>query len=402
MSVKKREWRTGSGYQVSLVLGGDRYRKLFETKAAAREDEARVLEQHRLGTFRSDAKKMTIGDMIPIYIEEIERRNALGKRMTTDYMMQCKGYVANYIVGGVPFYQTRKGRELVFEAGVAHYKLSKFEKERVEQFHDDITGTGAALKTVRSAHNVLVAVLDVAVHRGLVAKNVARGVRIFAGRNAKAKAQIVPPSPDVVAAIIEAAGDFGLYVQFAAVTGLLAGEQRGLRWENVDLLAGEVNVHIRVDRKGEEDGQGTKTGRIRKVPLDDDLLERLKEHNQTTAYSAPEDLVFPSRRGTPLNHDGTVKRRYNKAFNKVLGDQPSGEKAYSRPRWHDLRHFAVSLWIASGSQPKEVQEWAGHESLLTTMDIYGHLFPSPRHRERMNEAANLLWGSMKKPPLTKD
>ena len=42
---------------------------------------------------------------------------------------------------------------------------------------------------------------------------------------------------------------------------------------------------------------------------------------------------------------------------------------------HDLRHTAVSLWIAHGASAKQVQVWAGHRSVATVFDRYGHLFP---------------------------
>jgi integrase len=44
-------------------------------------------------------------------------------------------------------------------------------------------------------------------------------------------------------------------------------------------------------------------------------------------------------------------------------------------RVHDLRHTAVSLWIAAGANPKEVARRAGHTSVRTVFDVYGHLLP---------------------------
>jgi integrase len=42
---------------------------------------------------------------------------------------------------------------------------------------------------------------------------------------------------------------------------------------------------------------------------------------------------------------------------------------------HDLRHTAVSLWIAHGASAKQVQVSAGHRSVATVFDRHGHLFP---------------------------
>ena len=43
---------------------------------------------------------------------------------------------------------------------------------------------------------------------------------------------------------------------------------------------------------------------------------------------------------------------------------------------HQLRHTCVSVLIAEGANPKEIQEWVGHASIEETMDTYGHLFPN--------------------------
>lgn len=48
---------------------------------------------------------------------------------------------------------------------------------------------------------------------------------------------------------------------------------------------------------------------------------------------------------------------------------------YDGLRIHDLRHTAVSLWIAQGANQLEVARWAGHSSIATVYDRYGHLFP---------------------------
>jgi integrase len=60
---------------------------------------------------------------------------------------------------------------------------------------------------------------------------------------------------------------------------------------------------------------------------------------------------------------------------------PAVERAGLAPlRIHDLRHTAVSLWIASGNNPKEVSRRAGHTSVAFTLDRYGHLYPEADER----------------------
>ena len=44
-----------------------------------------------------------------------------------------------------------------------------------------------------------------------------------------------------------------------------------------------------------------------------------------------------------------------------------------RLRFHDLRHSAASLLIASGVELAEVSMLLGHSELRVTMDFYAHL-----------------------------
>lgn len=44
------------------------------------------------------------------------------------------------------------------------------------------------------------------------------------------------------------------------------------------------------------------------------------------------------------------------------------------PTFHDMRHTAVSLWVASGASDLEIAEFAGHRSSFFTKDRYAHLF----------------------------
>ncbi len=57
-------------------------------------------------------------------------------------------------------------------------------------------------------------------------------------------------------------------------------------------------------------------------------------------------------------------------------------------RPHDLRHTAVSLWIAAGASPKQITTWAGHTSVALVLDRYGHLLPG--HEEAVLAALDGL------------
>jgi integrase len=63
----------------------------------------------------------------------------------------------------------------------------------------------------------------------------------------------------------------------------------------------------------------------------------------------------------------------------------------SRFRPYDLRHTAAALMIQAGYPPKMLQEIMGHASIVTTLDLYGHLYPGDMdgYADRLGSAAEL-------------
>jgi integrase len=57
-------------------------------------------------------------------------------------------------------------------------------------------------------------------------------------------------------------------------------------------------------------------------------------------------------------------------------------------RPHDLRHTAVALWIAAGASPREIAARAGHSSVVTVLDRYGHLLPGSE--DKVNDALDAM------------
>jgi integrase len=56
-------------------------------------------------------------------------------------------------------------------------------------------------------------------------------------------------------------------------------------------------------------------------------------------------------------------------------------------RFHDLRHSAATLLLASGVHIKVVQEMLGHANIQTTLGMYGHVLPSMQQEaiEKLND-----------------
>lgn len=61
--------------------------------------------------------------------------------------------------------------------------------------------------------------------------------------------------------------------------------------------------------------------------------------------------------------------------------------------WHALRRFAISCWIEAGLAPKTVLTFAGHSTLMVTMDRYSLLFRSDNHGAAMDAIAGQFSGA---------
>lgn len=54
-------------------------------------------------------------------------------------------------------------------------------------------------------------------------------------------------------------------------------------------------------------------------------------------------------------------------------------------RVHDLRHSHIAFLIEKGTQPLIISKRVGHDSVMTTMNIYGHLYP-----DKQKQLADML------------
>jgi integrase len=208
-----------------------------------------------------------------------------------------------------------------------------------------------------------------AIDNGQLFTNAAHGVRIIKSSRIDHKAPV--PSKEMIRALIEAADeDFKPHLIVSALGGLRASELRGLRWLDVDFDKGFLHIRQRADAYNQMGEPKSQAG-FRDIPAGPMVLNALRRWKLRCPKSDL-GLVFPAPRGGILQHTNTQAR-----FRKLQ------EKVEVTMRWHDLRHFAVSLWIEQGFSIKEIMTFAGHSSIQMTMERYGHLFPSPDHQKAM-------------------
>lgn len=183
------------------------------------------------------------------------------------------------------------------------------------------------------------------------------------------------------------------YPVFAVMlgTGMRVGELVGLRWCDIDLEEGNINVNHTLVYYNKGDGNGcsfsintpkTKAGE-RTIPMMDFVKEAflLEKRNQEemgitcrASIDCYTDFIFVNRFGD-VQHQGTL----NKAIRRIIRDCNDEVLLKSREKnpvllppfsCHSLRHTFTTRMCEEGVNVKVIQDILGHKDISTTLDIY--------------------------------
>jgi len=152
-------------------------------------------------------------------------------------------------------------------------------------------------------------------------------------------------------------------------TGMRMGELLALQWGDIDWKGRYIEF-----RRSYKLGKitPTKTGKIRRVDMSDQLLQTLrrflvkrKEEDLSSGTGEVAEVIF-HRDGKPMEQN-FIRRIFKRVLSKA---------GLREIRFHDIRHTYASLLLTEGASPVYVKEQLGHSSIQMTVDIYGHLIPS--------------------------
>lgn len=191
---------------------------------------------------------------------------------------------------------------------------------------------------------------------------------------------IEPPAIGDIRIVLDAARvskspENALVFRFIAATGCRRAEACGLRWNDVDLAAGEVTLrHSVVQVKDVLTLKDTKAHQQRTVKLDRGTIDALNEHLVERRGIAadfevevrPSSFVFSN---APDGREPIPPNRLTQAWVRLA--EQEGVSA----RLHDLRHFQASLLIDAGESIATVAARLGHRDTSTTLRVYAHLMP---------------------------
>jgi integrase len=272
---------------------------------------------------------------------------------------------------------TYKGYEVVVRhhltPDLGSVPLVQLSPQAVQELLNRKLESGLSTKTVQSIRGVLRNALNEGQRWEVVTRNVASLVRVPRVE----RYPISPLTPSEARRLLEAARTdrLGALYSTALALGLRQGEALGLRWQDIDLLAGTVVVEHQLQRlNGKLVLVPLKTRASRRtLSVPDVIIDRLRVHSQhqyderVAAGSrwTETNLVFTTTSGTGLDGPAVTK-----SFQRLL--QRTG---LERRRFHDLRHSCASLLLAQNVAPRVVMEILGHSQIALTMNTYSHVLP---------------------------
>jgi integrase len=341
-------------WEASVGSGRDgKIRRVFPTEAAAKAWRAEALVGLNKGalTLGSSPTVRQAGDLLIDGMRDGTARTRSGRVYKPSVI---RGY--------------EQGLRIYVYPELAGVRLSRLRRVDVQRLADRLHAGGADPSTVRNAIMPLRVVLRRALEDGVVAVNVAAGLRLPAVEGKRDR--IATPSEAERLIGLLRPSDRALW-GCAAYGGLRAGELRALDWSAVDLAAGVIRVEQSMDHKGSTVAPKSDAGR-RSVPIPGVLRDLLITHKLETWSTG---YVFGSSPTTPFTHSAVIRRAKLRWAQAKLA--PIG--------LHELRHGFASLMIAAGVNAKALSTYMGHSSISITLDRYGHLFPGAEA-----EAAGLL------------
>lgn len=241
-------------------------------------------------------------------------------------------------------------------ADVAFYRVRRV---HVQDLVDQLVANGVAPATINTTVGALGAIYARAVHRDELDISPTAGVKVPAARNGRERFATPDEAVKLLAVVPER--DRAVWAT-AMYAGLRRGELMALRWTDIDLKAGTIDV-VRSWDLGEQCAADTKNRNRRRVPI----IATLREHLAVERLRQPHgiELCFGLAPGRPFRVDRLQER----------ADTAWKAACQARLTLHDCRHTFASFAIAAGVNAKALSSYMGHSSVSITLDRYGHLMP---------------------------
>lgn len=208
---------------------------------------------------------------------------------------------------------------------------------------------GTSSYTKRGLLKIVKRVFNIAIEEGLIVRNPAVGIRV---RCAEANQAILNKNEIEILLREARTTDHRFFPHWtlALLTGMRSGELYSLRWTDVDLVTGKINISKAWTR---HNGEGpTKTAKNRIYPISNECRKFLEELKAKCSKGS--EFVLPRL----WEWDQGDQAKILKNFCEEIG--------ITQVKFHDLRATFITQMLNNGVPLSKVMAIVGHSSLKTT------------------------------------
>ncbi|MDR6883042.1 tyrosine-type recombinase/integrase [Bacillus sp. 3255] len=351
-TIKFNENAKSNPYWFQVMVNGKRVtRRGFKTITEAKKARAAIITELSKGEY-IEPNKMSFGS----YFEQwLSGRANIAHSTRKMYESYFRTHI-NPVLGDIP--------------------LSKINATHMEQLIASIREKELGDEMVKRIFATVNASLNAAERKDLISKNAANKIeKPTVKRKERAVWDI-----DTVREFFQATKNESRYwiaAYLAVMTGMRQGEILALRWSDIDMEKGIIQVRRNLV-KNMTIFTGLKTEKSRRtIAISQQIISILEEQRQKNELEKQNpkikyednDLVVCSSKGTPATATKVIHAW------KTMQQNYKPESAPTIT-FHDLRHTHASIMLRQGVHPKVVSERLGHSTITLTLDTYSHLLPN--------------------------
>lgn len=291
-------------------------------------------------------------------------------------------------------------------------RISTLKKSDVKKFYNYLADDrGLQASTIDSIHTVLHQVLDMAVDDNYIRNNPSNNVlrelkqsHIF---KTEKKRGLTFDEQELLLNFLRNNHTYAHWYPIFAVmigTGMRVGEVTGLRWSDIDLENGVIDINhtlVYYCHRHDEAKNGSyfnvhtpKTiASNRKIPMvnfvkEAFLIEKATQKELgikcTSVIDGYSDFIFVNRYGRAQhlgNLNKAIQRIIRDCNDEILLDDENAEVLLPHFTCHSLRHTFTTRMCEAGINIKVMQDTLGHKDISTTMNIYADATKDLKQKE---------------------